>query len=482
MKHLFPGLYRPSEEQLKSLWTNGTFILDTNVLLNLYSYPESARDIFLSVLEKVSDRTWIPFQVALEFHRNRFSRIKQSNEPLFKLRDRIRTTSDHLEAEIRAIEFEKRNTGVDDLSSRLQTVKEANNQLAEALDRACERLPSISLNDPIAEKIAKLFEKRVGAPPENQEEIDSLVKDGLERYERKTPPGYKDLREKKEIVYYDRNIKYHAMFGDLILWRQVMNYVRDAQLEHVIFVTGDRKEDWWNTIDGKTLGPSPDLVQEFTRVTGVKNFWMYTADQFLEHAETRLSATEVTEETIQQVKETSNQNDIFIIEWKANADRIIPDPQSKKSIFATRNFKVDEKSLESFLSKLTSSDEKLAESAFRNWVQKYHGSKDFLSLRFPEIALDTSDGIFGYEIFHEHTNILRRLKNKVDNTSKFISKGSFPVSLAIILHDDFDEDSLENYAMNVSEIISDSLIDKVIIGEIHNEEFLLIRILRNPST
>ncbi|GEM_PF-7023323 len=47
------------------------YVIDSNVLLHLYRYSESARLQFIELLRIVHDRLFIPYQVALEFHRNR---------------------------------------------------------------------------------------------------------------------------------------------------------------------------------------------------------------------------------------------------------------------------------------------------------------------------------------------------------------------------------------------------------------------------
>ena len=77
MKELFPGYYRPSEDEFSDLWKNCVFILDTNVLLNLYRYSEESRNDFIKVLHKIETRLWIPHQVALEFQENRTKVIEE---------------------------------------------------------------------------------------------------------------------------------------------------------------------------------------------------------------------------------------------------------------------------------------------------------------------------------------------------------------------------------------------------------------------
>ena len=75
MRSSFCGYYPPTPDDYERLWKEATIVLDTNVLLNLYRLPTSARDEFLTVLDLLKDRLWVPHQVALEFQRNRLTVI-----------------------------------------------------------------------------------------------------------------------------------------------------------------------------------------------------------------------------------------------------------------------------------------------------------------------------------------------------------------------------------------------------------------------
>ena len=119
VRDLFPGYYRPSSANFEKLWTEAIFVFDTNVLLNFYSYPETIRDVFFSVLSKLGGRIWIPYQVGLEFHRNRFSRIKQANGRVENLLQTIKNTGEQLSSEVNTIELEKRNIGIINIQERL---------------------------------------------------------------------------------------------------------------------------------------------------------------------------------------------------------------------------------------------------------------------------------------------------------------------------------------------------------------------------
>ncbi|UJB30168.1 PIN-like domain-containing protein [Chromobacterium sp. Beijing] len=305
MRSVFPGYYSPTEDDFSTLWSEGVFIFDTNVLLNLYSYPEDVRNVFFSVLSKISDRIWIPYQVGLEFHRNRFSRIKQANQRVEQLLQTINKTGGQINSEVNSIELEKRNIGISDIQDRLTAVQAAHAALSEAVQLACNKLPPISLSDPIGVEICKLLDGRVGPPPADQAALDALVVDGQDRFDKQIPPGFSDVKNKSESVFRDRGLTYFRKYGDLIVWKQLMSHADEEKIKNVIFITGDKKPDWWWLDESRTLGPLPELVQEITLKSSVERFWMYSADQFLKYAETYLEATEVTAEAVEQVKEFS---------------------------------------------------------------------------------------------------------------------------------------------------------------------------------
>lgn len=77
MKSSFPGYYRPTKNELTEMWETCLFVLDANVLLNLYRYSPKTREELLDILKGISDRLWVPHQAALEYQRNRIDVIEQ---------------------------------------------------------------------------------------------------------------------------------------------------------------------------------------------------------------------------------------------------------------------------------------------------------------------------------------------------------------------------------------------------------------------
>jgi hypothetical protein len=125
----------------------------------------------------------------------------------------------------------------------------------------------MSVEDPVLERITELFDGKVGGDYEEKRKAE-IIKEGERRYSRKIPPGWKD--ETKGDA---------RQFGDLIIWRQMIDRAREVKIP-IIFVSDDRKEDWWWSLEGKTIGPLPDLIQEMDSEAG-QPFWMYPPDVFM---------------------------------------------------------------------------------------------------------------------------------------------------------------------------------------------------------
>jgi hypothetical protein len=309
MKNFFPGHYLPTDDDLRLQWEKGIFIFDTNVLLNIYAYPEKARMEFLDTLESLCAMTWIPYQVMLEFHRNRFKRISSANKSVVELRDLIKKSLQSVEQGFKSIQFEKRDTGIDNIDDRISKFKLAGNDILDAVQTACEKLAGANLNDAVAHRLSQLYSDRVGQPPKDQEELQKLLKDAEHRFDQKIPPGFADAKDKNAVDYH-RGLRYESKYGDLIVWRQIINHIREVKATHVIFVTAERKNDFWLKDDrDNTIGPLPELVEEFFMETGCESFWMYSPEQFLEQAKIRDNKL-VSSNTIDEVREVSLKSDV----------------------------------------------------------------------------------------------------------------------------------------------------------------------------
>jgi hypothetical protein len=156
MKNVFPGYYSLSEKELKKLWKECTFIVDTNVLLNLYRYQKETSDELLKVLRKLSDRLWIPFQVGLEYQENRLNVINEQVDMYHKVIDVLDKTKENLEQELFALKLEKRHSFIDP-TKFMQKMDVVFNEFHQDLEELQESQPSIHDYDYLRDELDKII-------------------------------------------------------------------------------------------------------------------------------------------------------------------------------------------------------------------------------------------------------------------------------------------------------------------------------------
>lgn len=316
MKGMFPEFDRHSEDQYKSAWENGLIVFDANVLLNLYRYRATTRDEFISTLKALKARVWIPYQAALEFQRNRLVVIADQSSKLNSIKTGIEKALNSLALDIEK-NFSGRSNPLVDAADFMAEVNMAKTKFFKDIDRAGGKLPSLSERDKIKASLEEIFEKKVGAAPSTQDELSSIYKEAEERFKVRQPPGYLDSEKAKdgEGMFLHNGIVYQKKYGDYVVWRELLTYVKENRFKELIFVTDDRKDDWWWSIESggkKTIGPRYELIEEARLIGGVEIFMMYQPDRFLTYAKSHLNV-KVSDESVKEVRdlaEFKNDNQI----------------------------------------------------------------------------------------------------------------------------------------------------------------------------
>jgi len=404
MKDLFPGYHRLTSNDFSTLWSDATFIFDTNVLLGLYGYPDDLRNLFISVLEKLESRIWVPYHVCLEFHRNRFSKIKQSRKVVEDLISLIGDSGNKIFDAINKVELEKRNLGLSDLGGRLEALKKAHSDLLDVVRIAHRKLPGISLDDSIAGSISALFEGRIGDPFESQSALDAVLAEAEKRYEEEIPPGFLDAAQKGDSEFRDRGIVFKRKYGDLIIWMQICAHVRASGIKNVVFVTGDQKADWWWIESGCTLGPRPELAAEI-RTAGATLFWMYSVDQFLEHAGKPLQIVEVTPEAVDQVREISRMDSVAEASPDTlNSARVVSSSEYDHILRRPGEVHFSEPDVFRGFNPENETSASDVYRAVRAWISSRHfGDEIEETDGFPDFLISTIEGRIGYELMYFKT-------------------------------------------------------------------------------
>lgn len=283
MRSVFPAHFRPSPQELTSLWKQSVFAVDANVLLNFYRYSPETRLELESALKTVQAQLFVPHQAAREFLRNRLGVTAAQAEEYTKAIATIGELSNTLSNK-------KRHPFLPD--AELPAFKLQADKLVKILDIQREALLDRLARDEILDFMQSAFEGRTGLPYD-ETTLKSIASEGEKRFAEKVPPGYEDTKKDSAGDLYRK-------YGDLIVWKQLIDKAT-AEQKPLIFVTDDKKEDWWLKQSGRTIGPRTELREEFF-LAASKDFWMYTVDMFIAEA-ARISNKSVSEKVLEEIKE-----------------------------------------------------------------------------------------------------------------------------------------------------------------------------------
>ncbi|QLI45389.1 DUF4935 domain-containing protein [Bacillus pumilus] len=236
MREKFREFYFDKNDE--KIWRESTIILDTNVLLNLYRYTKETSDQILELLNKYKENLWMPHQVGLEYHYNRKLVILEqrgSNEKVCDAFQKIpKKVREFLNDDLSI--FKKRHK--DDLESLVKEIKTVINEKIKGFKSISEEDDFLE-EDLIRLKINDLYKNRVG-DPYSKDELKTIMEEADDRFTKKIPPGYKDVKDKKGIKFYN-GVQIQNKYGDYILWRQVLDYAQKNE-SSVIFLTDEKKK------------------------------------------------------------------------------------------------------------------------------------------------------------------------------------------------------------------------------------------------
>jgi len=168
-----------------------------------------------------------------------------------------------------------------------------------------EKQPDVRSSDNIRKKIDEFFDEKVGDSFTEQKELEEIFKEGEERYKNNIPPGYKDENEKKNKPNFTyAGLNYIPMYGDLIIWKQIIAKAKTENIKSVIFITDDVKEDWWYILDShgrKEIGVRAELREEIYRESDISSFEVLRTTDFMKSGKEFLEL-DVHEESITETK------------------------------------------------------------------------------------------------------------------------------------------------------------------------------------
>ncbi|CAM3086025.1 hypothetical protein PAT01_32230 [Pseudoalteromonas atlantica] len=313
--------HQDSEEiDFDVIWKEGTFVFDSNVLLDLYRLPESASADLIKVLNSkdFNPRVWIGFQVILEFLNNRHSTIGDQkgrfNEVKKLVGDSIMKFDEaiaDLKTSLKKLKLNERHSVIEpDKFITDENITKSKTFLQEFINELNDleiKHPDVHQKDKFKDVVLNIFEGKIGEAF-TKDELNDIYETAEDRYQKKIPPGYLDF--KKDGSYFVGELEFIRKYGDLLLWREIIKKAESDGIEHLVLVTGDVKEDWWLKKRGKNLNARLELLNEiYSSLPNLKSFYLYDTSSFLKNAKSQLNL-DISEATIEQANELVSENSI----------------------------------------------------------------------------------------------------------------------------------------------------------------------------
>lgn len=299
MKSFFE--YEESQQSVQEVWDDPEtiFVVDTNIFLNIYVFHQETRQAIYDALDKIKERLWSPHQVMLEFHRARERHIdknkryfqsdfidvflKQFTDPYKKLQDlknqygkSYYDLAEVIDSFIKNAEKEFSENFTELHGALKEKLIPIEHKLAELQSQ----LITSKDQDSLYQKLCELYSNDKIGKPFTQLELDELYKEGELRFLHSVPPGNKD--NKKKESYHHRGIIYYPKFGDLILYKQILEHCKAHKIKNVIFISEDNaKGDW---VDKETKVIHKEIRGEAFEVAGIQSFIMMNKDSLLAHS------------------------------------------------------------------------------------------------------------------------------------------------------------------------------------------------------
>ena len=393
MKKNFPGYYKLTDAELHKLWGECHFVLDANTLLNLFRYPKETSNVMLKLIESIKERIWIPHQVALEYHRHLEEVIYEQKKEYETLEKDCMSQLQKLISKLKKLRHSNIST-----NSMVQSLEQSSEIIQEELANQREKQPDLQeiklrINNLVGEKIGLAFD---------QVELDKIFVEGSNRYANKVPPGYMD--GKKNYSYFHNGVSYQAAYGDLIFWKQILRYSETSEVNSIILISDDRKEDWILEVSGEKKGIHPYLTNEFNSHSGGKTFNSYNSVQFISQAEKFLGfkSSAIVSDVIKEIETVYKKEDSILNDFIYLPDLL----KNKKDIEIKKVKNSESKFLSDYIDVVKSSESKKEsqhnfEVFFQYNIDTFSVDDSHITRHFPRIIEDVLRSVFYEPIIDE---------------------------------------------------------------------------------
>lgn len=254
-------------------------VLDTNVLLIPYTLRSEDVVEIEKVYESLSkrDQLLLPEHVAREFAANKDKKLSE----LYKtVCDRNISILKIPEAAIL-----KGTNEFKELEQQREQLESVAKSYNFSVKKLANKIKDWSSNDPVVQMYSKYFN---GTTIVGHDKDDEYITRELERRNtHKIAPGFKDSGKEANSA------------GDLIVWLTIL-CIGEKYKKDLIFVSEDRKPDWWNQSNGSAFSPKFELLTEYKKASSGKEINLLIFSEFLE-------AFNVSENIIEDVKKSEEE-------------------------------------------------------------------------------------------------------------------------------------------------------------------------------
>jgi hypothetical protein len=238
--------------------------LDTNILLAPYDLGSNRFAEICATYAKLVDanRLIVPGQVAREFAANRSIKLGEIANSL------LQAASGTGQPIPQSADFLQAVDGYKDAIELSKQIGETSQKLKAAIGKTVDAIRSWRFNDPITKQYQKLFSDCTVDFDVEAAGRAALSKEMIARYEQKIPPGYEDRKKDDGGV------------GDFLIWKTILQ-VGTEKKQHLVFVTAEKKKDWWTQASKEPLSPRFELIDEYRRASSGRSFHILTFSEFL---------------------------------------------------------------------------------------------------------------------------------------------------------------------------------------------------------
>lgn len=371
MKDIYSSYNKKSDTEIKHMWDNGLITFDANVLLNLYRYSPGTRKEILKLVEKLAKKIFLTHQAGLEYSKNRFEVISEQEKTHQEFLTNICKIEDDLKSK------SKHPFLPEKLQSKLTQVF---SEVKLDIEKSKSYYSNLIKNDDIHDNLERLFRDKI-EEGFNENKIEEIYIEGKKRFEKKIPPGFEDEKDKEG----------HNMFGDLILWKQIIQKAKKEK-KSVLLVTDEKKKDWWWKLkNGKLLGPRYELMEEIRKEANV-SFHIYSTERFIEFGLAYFKEEKNPKllEEVKEIQEITNRPVVPFSELKIKAQFSLSEAIKKQRIKDELNTLNDKKERllkeyrELYLSNQTPEITKRLDELYKEIenIEREITDKEFLNLNF----------------------------------------------------------------------------------------------------